>query len=76
MTEPCLPYHCGLAPGVMVDQCKAPAGTTQLTDTVYLVRPYRDSNRQPLDQQAATLPFYHLAIWYLGNIPFPICSSF
>ena len=35
---------------VMVDQREALAVTTQLTDTVYFGSPYRDSNRQPLDQ--------------------------
>jgi hypothetical protein len=35
---------------VMVDQREAPAVTTRLTDTVYFGSPYRDSNRQPLDQ--------------------------
>ena len=42
---------------VMVDQREALAVTTRLTDTVYFGSPYRDSNRQPLDQKAATLHF-------------------
>jgi hypothetical protein len=35
---------------VMIDQREALAVTTQLTDTVYLGSPNRDSNSQPLDQ--------------------------
>jgi hypothetical protein len=51
-------YHGGLAPRVMVDQCKAPAGTSQLTD--YLVCPCWDWNRQPLDQQASSTSLSYL----------------
>ena len=32
-------YHGGLTPGVMADQRKALADTTELTDTVYFVHP-------------------------------------
>ena len=43
MTEPWIPYRGyimkGLCPGVMVDQRKALADTTELTDTVYFVHP-------------------------------------
>ena len=35
---------------VTVDQREALAVTTRLTDTVYFDSPYRDLNRQPLDQ--------------------------
>jgi hypothetical protein len=35
---------------VMVDQREALAVTARLTDTIYFGSPYRNSNRQPLDQ--------------------------
>ena len=35
---------------LMVDQHEALVVNTQLTDTVYFGSPYRDLNRQPLDQ--------------------------
>jgi hypothetical protein len=40
---------------VMVDQRESLAVTTRLIDMVYFGSPYRDSDRQPLGQKAATL---------------------
>ena len=45
-----IPFDFSLYMCVMVDQREALAVTTRLTDTVYFGSPYRDSNRQPLDQ--------------------------
>jgi hypothetical protein len=56
----CEPYRqMSLYMCVMVDQCGALAVTTPLTDTVYFGSPYRDLNRQPLDQPCI-LPLSYL----------------
>jgi hypothetical protein len=47
---------------VMVDQHEALSVTTRLTDTVCFGLPYRDSNRQPLDQQPCILPLSYLVL--------------
>ena len=53
-------------PGVMTDQHKALADTTELTGMVYFFH-YRDSNSQPLGQQAETMYFGTTLNWIRKN---------
>ena len=63
------PYHGGLTPGVIADQRKALADTTELTDTVYFVHPNGIRTLNPwVSKQQHCISI--LFIVGLGSFPF------